>query len=238
MRVGGEVSFHLSKPRALPGVAVGSRLVGGSVTFCPRSGFGQSSGFGASLESGTGGSICDLSGDSPLAQVERVLIPGLSGWAASSEARRFRAVWNYRAGSGRIVLLSSLLCGVRWAEVRGQFALRRGIFCVPVEKVRFPRFRGWARVGWGLLRLRGCALPGSVAGQRRLRLDNSVPSGITMRVRAELSEVQNWANCQTGVGRAARVDSPTRGWEIQRLEGDENIGICCVPRLGRCSFPG
>ena len=76
-------------------------------------------------------SICDSSGNSPRAQVERVLIPGLSGWAEESQARQFRPVWNYHAGSGRIVLFWSLLCGVRWAEVRGQFVIRRGIFCVP-----------------------------------------------------------------------------------------------------------
>jgi len=37
------------------------------------------------------------------APVEKVLIPGLSDWVASSRARQFRAVSNYRAGSGRIV---------------------------------------------------------------------------------------------------------------------------------------
>ena len=56
--------------------------------------------------------------------------------------------------------------GVRRAEVRGRFPCRRGDSGVP--------------------RMKGCALPGSVAG-RSLGLDDSVPSGIVMRGRVESS---------------------------------------------------
>ena len=79
------------------------------------------------------------------AQIERVRTPRFRGWAEESQARQFRAVWNYHAGSGRIVLLWWLLYGVRWAEVRGQFAIRQVLFPrAQAERVRIPWLSDWA----------------------------------------------------------------------------------------------
>ena len=90
----------------------------------------------------------------PRALAVRVRTPKFSGWAESSRAKQFRAVWNYYAGSGRILWVFWRLLG---REVVS-FCCCRGTLGVPT--------------------FRGCSCAGSAAGRSRLGLNNSVPSGI------------------------------------------------------------
>ena len=69
----------------------------------------------------------------------------------------------------------------------GQFSFRGGgLVCPGCEGAHRQVQRPGTGRG-GLPRLRRCAFPGSEAGRRSLWLDDSVPSGIIMRVRVELS---------------------------------------------------